>query len=140
MNGNARSAGAAEVTAQVLEELRYLRGTSTELMAHLRSQAVNGVLEVATLALDANGVLSREYGTAVGSIIVANTAPRSVTVASGGDAGGAVGTTGRGLMVVPASSWLAIPIAAHSFTVYGTAADVIGLQVFTGMHAFGIAR
>lgn len=136
----AAKADAAEVLAQVLEEMRYLRGTSTELMSHLRSQSTNGVLEVCTCAIGADGIVTRQYNTAVGSIVVANHAANEITVCSGGPTGSAAPTVGRGVQVVPVSSWLAIPIAAHSFTIYGTAADVIGLQVFTGMQAFGVTR
>ena len=129
-----------EVLASLVEELRYIHGTQTELVAHLRSQAVNGVLETAALPLGADGWLSRTYNTAVGSIVVVNSTAATLTVVSGGQTGSGVPTGGRGMQIIPASGILAVPIAAHSFSLFGTANAVISFQVFTGMQAFGIAR
>jgi hypothetical protein len=129
-----------EVVAALVDDIRYLRGTATEMAAHLRSQAVNGVLEVATLAITSDGNLTRTYNTAVGSVVVVNANATAVTVASGGPTGTVAPTSGRGVMTVPANSWLAVPIGAHQFTVYGTAGQLVGLQVFTGMQAFGFPR
>jgi hypothetical protein len=129
-----------EVLASLVEELRYLHGTQTEMIAHLRSQAVNGVLEVATLALDSTGALARSYNTAAGSVLVVNTTPAAITVQSGGQSGSTAPPTGRGVSIIPAATSLPVPIGAHSFTIYGTPGAIVSFQVFTGLQAFGIAR
>ena len=129
-----------EVLASLVEELRYIHGTQTELISHLRSQAQNGVLEVATLQFDTNGQLTRSYNTPVGSVIVVNASAAVMTVQAGGASGPGAPSGGRSVQLVPASSWLAIPIAAHQFTVYGVANNWVSFQAFTGLQAFGIAR
>jgi len=142
VSAHARLAGRraeAALAEQMLAELQHLRQTTTEMAAHLRSQAVNGVLEVATLAFDAQGVITRSYQVACGSLVVINSSAASVTVQSGGPTGSGAPATGRGVVIVPASSFLSVPIAAHSFTLWGTATNVISFQAFTGMQPYGYA-
>lgn len=125
----------------MLTELRQLRQTSTELAARERGGVVNGVLDVRVWAFDTSGLLALGYQVAIGSLVVANLSTTAeVTVQAGTQSGDSAPTSGRGIQVVPASSWLAVPIGSHACTLYGTAGQRIGLQVFTGMQAFGVSR
>lgn len=129
----------ADLTAEVLAELKLMRETMSNLAAHQRSQIANGVLEVATWKLDADGVLVRSFQTQVGSIIVTNATGAAVTVQAGTAGGSTAPDVGRGVQVIPDGAWLAIPVGSHAFTVYGTAGTSVGVQAFTGLQAFGAA-
>ena len=130
-----------QVLAEILAELRRLRATSTEAMTRLTSGgAVNGVLGVETAAIGTAGVLTRSYGTPCGCIVVANPGTNTVTVVSGPPQGASAPTVGIGVTVIPASSWLAVPIGGPSWTIYGTAGDTVSVQAFAGLQAYGVAR
>jgi hypothetical protein len=124
--------------SEMLGELRKLANTTTSRPD--ASQIVNDVLDVTTFVFDSTGSRAFSYQTAVGSIVVVNTGATSVTVTSGTQGGDTAPTVGRGVQLVPAGSWLAVPIGAHAFTLWGTAAATCGLQVFAGMQGFGLSR
>jgi hypothetical protein len=130
---------------QLLAAIGQLVDASTALMAKLALRpAVNGVLDVGTYKLEAAGggasfgILHRSYGVAAGSLIVSNPGSGAVTVAPGAP-GPTIPTQGRGVFVCPAASVISVPMASEAFTLYGTTADSIGLQAFTGMQAYGVA-
>jgi hypothetical protein len=72
--------------------------------------------------------------------VVVNTAVTPITVQSGTGSADTAPTSGRGVTVVRAQSTLAVPIGAHAFTLWGTAAASVSLQVFAGMQALGVNR
>lgn len=127
--------------ADVVAELRLMRETSTAAAARATAGGiVNDVLEVSTRKFDASGVMVLDYNVAVGSAMITNPAGTQVTYQAGTQTSDTAPTVGNGVQVVPAVSWLAVPVAAHSFSLYGTPGAQVSLQVFTGMTAFGITR
>lgn len=128
---------ARALAEHTLCELQRLNETMSAMAAAQRSQIVNNVLEVASYPIDSSGTLVRTFPTQVGSIIVTNPTGNTMTVQAGTSGSTSAPTIGRGVQLVPANSWIAIPIASHSFTVYGTAGASVGLQVFGDMTAFG---
>lgn len=129
-----------EVLNQMLAELQRLNATETEMMARLHGgEILNNVLEVATYTFPAGGAWSKDYPAAIGSILVTNGTAQPITYAAGGAFGGAP-TVGSGVQIIPANSWLAIPVGGTTFTLYGTAGGTFGLQAFTSMIAFGGSR
>jgi hypothetical protein len=130
-----------ELLGEMLAELRQLRETTTELAARERGGVVNGVLDVRVHVFDASGLLALGYQVGIGSLLLGNlSTTATVTVQAGTQSGDSAPTSGRGVQVVPAASWLAVPIGSHAVTLYGTAGETIDLQVFTGMQALGVSR
>ena len=129
-----------QLTAELLAQLRLLNATTTELAAHVAGSAINGVLEVGVVAFDAEGLITRNYHVAVGSVLLTNHAASQIVVQAGASTSTGVPTTGRGLQIIPAQFQTAVPIAAHAFTAYGTPGQLVSLQVFTGLQAYGVAR
>jgi hypothetical protein len=126
-----------ELTEQLLAEMQHLNATQTAMMARLRGGLIlNDVLGVEQILIPAAGFVQRDYPVAVGSVVVVNLSATAVTFATGGGTA-APPTVGTGVQTVPASSWLAIPVGATTFTLYGTAGATVDLQVFSGMLAFG---
>lgn len=115
----------------LLDELRQLRETSSATAAAARA-ALNGVLAVETLVLDATGAATRQYRVQVGSVVVANPGANDLTVSSAPLGGGAA-TVGSGQYPVSAGTAVSVPIGSHTITLYGTAGDTVGLQVYTGL-------
>lgn len=128
-----------EMLAQLLEEVRRIRLTSTDLMARFTSGTLNGVLEVTTETFDTNGRITRQYHTPCGSLLVINPVATAVTVAAAAPAQ-TTPDKGVGVMIVNAYSWLAIPIGGRSWTAYGTAGNKLSIQAFTGLQALGVIQ
>lgn len=120
-----------QLVDELLCELRQLRETSSAAAVAAQS-ALNGVLAVETIVIPAGGVVSRQYRTQVGSVVVANHGTATVTVSSSPQGPGAP-SSGQGLHPVSKSTAVSIPIGSHTVTLYGTADDVVGLQVYTGL-------
>ena len=102
------------------------------------ANAVNGILEVSTDTLDANGMLTRSYGVAIGSMVVSNPNSSNLVVASGAANSNVAPTKGVGVFIVPANSVMTVAIDHHAFTFYGSAANTVSFQVFTGLQAYGV--
>jgi len=124
------------LVAEMLQEIRLLRQTTTEEAGKLRGQLVNNVLEVGTYTIAADGILARSYNVPCGSVAVINLGTAEVTVTSS-PPGPAAPAGGAGVTIVPASSWLSVPIGTRNITIYGTVGARVGLQAFTGMQAGG---
>lgn len=119
------------LTEQMLAEMRMLRETNTQLAALMRGQLVNDVLGIEIATFDAQGIITRDYRVAIGSITVANHTAADVIVASA-PPGGAVPGTGRGLQRVrPAIQRCMNLGASHTVTLYGVAAGTVSIEVFT---------
>lgn len=123
---------AETLAEQMLSEMRMLRETNTQLAAHLRGQLVNDVLGVEIATFNAEGIITRDYRVAIGSLTVANHTANNVTVASGPAAGPAAPGTGKGLQLVRPAIQRTINLgASHSVTLYGLAGGTVSLEVFT---------
>lgn len=128
--------------AELVAAIRSLVESSTEIVARLgRRGATNGVLESWAGVIPAGGVLQRTYEVAIGSVSVENcSAANLMTVASGvpaGDTGGQ--SAGTGVSKVRANSRGIAPIGDHSFSITGTAGDVVSFEVFTGLQPYGVS-
>lgn len=122
-----------QVWGEVLAALEAQHRTMTAFMERYQGIALNNTLEVCTAAFDASGLITRSFHAAVGSVQVVNlslTALHNITVVSGGPTG-QVPATGRGVAVVLPGTSLTVGLAATSFTLYGTAADLVTFQAFT---------
>jgi hypothetical protein len=122
---------------QLLDALRQLQATSTDLIAAMHPRAINSVLQVETFVFPASGVIQRDWPVACGSLVVAALGTHSVTVVAGSQVGQTAPLSGVGVSVVPANSWMSIPIATTAITLYGTSGDTASIQVFAGLASFG---
>lgn len=121
--------------AELLEALRHQANTQTEWLERLAGQLVNHVLEVWSGTIGADGYIAREYGVAAGSVLVQNnstTAGHNVTVSSGSPVGSDA-PSGLGTWVIPPGACQVVPLASRELTIYGTADDTVGFQVFTSL-------
>jgi hypothetical protein len=125
------------LAGQLLAAQRELNDTTTQRAARLQSQVVNGVLEAGTWALDSTGQLTRTYHAAIGSIVITNLTGATLIVASASP-GPSAPATGDGVHQIPANLVMTLPIASRQLTIYGTAAALVGLQVWTGLQPYGV--
>jgi crotonobetainyl-CoA:carnitine CoA-transferase CaiB-like acyl-CoA transferase len=130
----ARDQLGAELLALLHSELQ----TNTALVAKLAGRITNDTLEVATYVFDANGVVTNTYKTAAGCIEVENLGANNMTVTARASAGdGTAPKNGSGVRIVPAHSCRVVPLASHTWTIYGTPADTVSVAVFTAGAAPG---
>lgn len=122
---------------EILQELRLARATSTAAAARGKD-LVNGILDCGVDAFDSNGQITRQYGVAIGSLVVYNPAVTPVTL-QGAPAGSGAPFKGRGVQIVPALGYWTMPIGSHTWTAYGLAGNQLAFQVFTGLQAYGVA-
>lgn len=114
-----------------LDALKHLAATMTEIAGRWSGQIVNNVLQVFTGTFPAEGYISAEYGAAIGAVTVTNLDDTvTITVVSGG-ASGSAPTSGTGVHKVPPRQTVTVPIGAHQFTIYGTAADEVSFVAYT---------
>lgn len=129
------------MAAELLGAARSLVDSSTRLADQLagRQGTVNGVLDV-FLHLFASGTpMMRDYPVPVGSILVTNHGAAAVTYSSGDYGSDTVAPgAGRGKLRIDPHQTVAIAVAARQFTIWGTDADYLSVQAFTGLQAFGI--
>lgn len=125
------SAAEKALSSELLAELRHNAQTTTEFMERLGGQIVNNVLEVWSGVFPADGVLTREYNVAAGSITVNHlgNAANIVTVSSAGP--GSSAPTGTGTYVLAGGTERTVPLASRQVTLYGTAADRVSFAVYT---------
>ncbi|WP_420118969.1 hypothetical protein [Micromonospora sp.] len=124
--------------AELLGACRQLTTTTTDLAARLggRRGAVNGVLLVRLVVLDASGRWSYAGPVAIGSALVDNHHESDpVYVASGQSSGPG---PGLGVQLVAAGQQRRVPVADHAVTLWGTAGAQISVQLFTGLQAYGV--
>lgn len=136
---------AAQAQALMMAELsaavRSLVESSTELAGRLgRRGAVNAVLESWAGVFPTNGVITRTYEVAAGSISIENLSATHSLILTTGVAAGDTGanTSGVGVSYVRANALGRSPLADHSFTLTGTAGDLVSFEVFTGLQAYGV--
>lgn len=131
----------ALMMAELLDAIRSIQETQTELVGRMgRRGAVNGVLDVWAGVFPAVPVISRTYEVAAGSIVVYNLSAAGLVTVVSGIAAGDTGAQGAGFGVgyCPAGQRLIMPLADHSFTMSGTAADKVHYQVFAGLQPYGV--
>lgn len=127
----------ALMTAELLQAIRGVVDSTTELTARIgRSGATNGVLDVALLTLDASGLYAVDYPVTVGSLVIVNHGATDLTVHSGQPSSSAP-PSGRGVQRCAAGARLVMPVGERAFAVWGAAAVVFSLQVFTGLQPYG---
>lgn len=118
--------------AEMLQELRCLRQTTTEAAARLTNRSVNNVLDVQTQVFPTSGRISLRYGAAAGAIEVSNwSAAGVVTVYLAGGVDDTAPTSGVGVYRVGAGATRTISCDSHQITLYGAAGDAVTWQVWT---------
>lgn len=128
-----------DVAARFERVIDLLEATSSSLSAILSRQGgqlVNNVLFAGTLPFDTNGIITREHRVMCGSLLVVNPTAAAVTVHSA-PASSSAPPQGIGVHTVPAGSFLPVAIASHSWTIYGTAGQLVDVTAFAGLEAFG---
>lgn len=127
--------------AELHSAVRSLVESSTELAGRLgRRGSVNAVLESWAGVFPVSGVITRTYEVAAGSISIENLSATHSLILTTGVAAGDTGanTAGVGVSYIRANALGRSPLADHSFTITGTAGDLISFEVFTGLQAYGV--
>jgi len=123
------------LTAELLEEIRRLNETSSEMAARLRSGILNGVLLVELAVFDATGLVERTFNTTAGSAAIVNHGSADIIVSSA-PAGPAAPGQGKGIQLIPAGAGMTVPVGTRTLTLYGTTGQKVSVQVFTGTQAW----
>jgi hypothetical protein len=105
-------------------------GRLTELVENMRGLAINHVVSVEMLVLDASGGAERSTSVPVAAVTVANYGAAVATIAAGGRQTSAP-AMGIGQFDVGAARMATIPLAGTVFTVYGAPAARVGLVLWT---------
>jgi hypothetical protein len=119
------------LAAELLAEFRHFQQSQTAFVERIAGRITNHVLAVRTVQVDAAGdPITLTFGTPIGAVRV-RAAGHAVTVVAGPATGSVAPTTGTGVWTVPANTADTIPIAAAEVTLWGTAADLIGVQAYS---------
>lgn len=123
-----------EANARLVElqhaALNALVAKTTQLVELLEGQALNGVLETATLSFGADGTIQRDYRVPYAAVMVANATGQPVSVQAGGRGVAAPGN-GSGLFVVRNAVSATIPLVGTSLTLYGPAGAAVSFSVLS---------
>lgn len=120
----------ALLQAQLLDAVRAQAASTTELAALLRGgQLTNGLLDVGTGTLDANGLLTRDWSVAAGSAAITNHGTADIYVNPGPTAQ----TTGRGAWRIRAGASAVVYLSTTIMTISGAAGTSVSWAVFTGV-------
>jgi hypothetical protein len=115
----------------LIEEMQAFRTTTTEFAARYFGNVVNKVLLVETITFDASGYVFRQFQATAGCVEVRNLdATNAVTISSGGPSAGSIPLNGVGLFVIPGGKVQVVNINSTDFTLYGTTASRVSVQVF----------
>jgi len=128
--------------AELVDAIRSLVESSTEIAGRLqRRGAVNGVLDVWAGVLPTGGTITRTYEIVAGSMRVTNHGTAGFLTVQSGVAAGDTGaqSAGTGVQYIAAGATHSFPLGDRSWTITGTAADRVSLQVFTGLQALGVS-
>lgn len=127
------------IMGELVGAVRELYQSTTALSSQInRGGAKNGVLGVSTALIGSSGAAEISRPVTIGSILISNPGANPMTVQIGPGRGDKAPNHGQGLFPVPAGQVIPVPIGAKTFVVYGTVGDVAGLQIFTGMHPYGV--
>lgn len=115
-----------------LADLVHAARTQTQQVARLAAHIINDVLLTELIKLDGDGMATREFGTAMGSVAVANHSDANSVIVGGT---GAVSydppDSGPGIALVRASKAQTLNLTGHVLTLWGTAGQLVTVQVFT---------
>lgn len=115
--------------AEQLSEMRAIHSTTTEYWARLAGMITNDVLDVGSQLFTGSALfVSKNFKTAIGCIVVDNQGSNVMYVN-----GSMLSITAAGPQVtpVPAGAQRLVNLAAHAFTIVGTAGDTVAWQAFT---------
>ncbi len=129
--GSPRGREAERILAgELLSEFRAWQASATEFVERIAGRVTNHVLAVKTVIINAAGdPVSLNFGAPIGAVRV-RAGAHAVTIVAG-PPGSAAPTSGTGVWIVPANAADTVPIAAGEVTLWATAADSIGVQVYT---------
>lgn len=117
------------LATELLDAIRKLDATSTELIGQLRGGMTNSVLQAGLYALNTDGIWSGGFRVPMGSVYVANHGSGDLTV-SGSAPGNGAPQQGISLSRIPAGCYAVINLASANLTVYGNPGEYVSLQVF----------
>lgn len=126
-----------EVMASALDDVRTALTRQTDIMSRLAGGLLNNVLDVLWLPIPASAFLTRDYGTAAGSIVVANAIGNDQVIVTSSAPQATAPVSGPGVQPVPAGVFWSMPLGSRVWTIYGTPGDMVAVQVFTGLQAIG---
>jgi hypothetical protein len=126
------------IMGELAGAVRELYSSTTQLTSQInRGGAKNGVIGVSAALIPTAAAIEVSRPVTIGSIIVSNTTTSTLMVQIGPGKQDGGPTHGQGLFPVPAGQFVPVPIGAKTFVIYGPAGGVIGLQLFTGLQAYG---
>lgn len=127
--------------AELIQAVRSLADSTTEITARLggRQGAVNGVLMVRLVALDGEGSWRHSGAVTVGSAVVENHHETDPLYVVSGESTTAPVVGAVGVRLIPAGQERRMPIGAHSLAIWGPAAALASVQLFTGLQPYGVA-
>ncbi len=120
----------AALLAELLEEIRDSKAQTTRELARLRSGIVNDVLFSGLVVLDANGQYTESFLTPFGSLAIANHDDTTDLIVQNGPPMSGAPNKGIGVALVPKGVFAVINMSATEYTIYGTAAKQVTVQVF----------
>jgi len=126
-----------EVMAAALDDVQTALTRQTDIISRLAGGLLNNVLDVLYLPIPASGYLSRDYGTAAGSIVVANPASNDALTVTSSAPQATAPVSGPGIQPVPAGVFWSMPLGSRVWTIYGTPGQMVAVQVYTGLQAVG---
>lgn len=127
------------INAELLAACRSLVESTTALTGQIRREgAKNGVIGTELIVFaDSSGVEVNRQVT-IGSMAIHNVGTSPVTVQVGSGAQSSAPAKGQGMHLVPAGAFIPIPIGQRGLVLYGSAAQAVNIQLFTGMQAYGV--
>lgn len=124
------------LNGEMLTAGRELTACVRQLADQLAAPAVNPVLLVQLVTLDADGRWQYEGQGVIGSVLVGNHhATDSVTVQAG--EGASAPASGVGVQMVAAGHSLPVALRSRVLTVWGTPGTQVSVQAFAGLQAYG---
>ena len=133
---NSRAAS-DELLVAMVSELRHLYLTQSDKLEMLAGNMKNHVLLSLTMPMPSDAYKTfGQLAVPAGTVIVFNYSATNTMTLQVGSGGGSNPGQGVGIWPVKPARWLAVPCAAHEFTVYGTVGDTFGVQALTSM-SFG---
>lgn len=120
----------ALLQAQLLDAVRAMAATTTELTGLLRGgQLTNGILDVGTAPLDANGILQRDWSVAAGSAAITNHGAADIYV----NPGPSPQLIGRGATRIRGGGSAVVYLSSTVMTIQGSPGTSVSFAVFTGV-------
>lgn len=127
--------------AEIIHAMQQAAGALTEVTARLggRQGAVNGVLAVRLVALDADGRWTYTGQVTVGSAVVENHHASAPLYVVSGDSWATPGAGTTGARMIAAGQERRMPIGGRTVSILGTPGTLVSVQFFTGLQPYGVA-